>query len=66
MRELFCRYIVIDKGIRLYSGMTLPPIANRRRRGANGNITSMPGMGTLEYEKNEKPYQVTILTPRKK
>ena len=66
MRELFCKYMVVEKGMELYSDPAMTPIANRRRRGANGNITSMPGMGTLEYEKNEKPYQVTILTPRKK
>ena len=66
MRELYCRYMVVGKGMESYFGPAMAPIANRRRRGANGNITSMPGMGTLEYEKNEKPYQVTILTPRKK
>ena len=30
---------------------------------ANGNITSMPGVGTLAYENSAKPYQVTMLTP---
>src|SRR5690625_1915862 len=30
---------------------------------ANGNITSMPGVGTLAYENSAKPYQVTLLTP---
>ena len=30
---------------------------------ANGNITQMPGVGTLSYENTAKPYQVTMLTP---
>ena len=30
---------------------------------ANGNITQMPGVGTMEYENSAKPYQVTMLTP---
>ena len=30
---------------------------------ANGNITTMPGVGTLEYKESSKPYQVTMLTP---
>src|SRR5690625_204576 len=30
---------------------------------ANGNITAMPGVGTLAYENSAKPYQVTMLTP---
>jgi len=30
---------------------------------ANGNITSMGGVGTLVYENTAKPYQVTMLTP---
>ena len=47
MRELFCKYMVVEKGMELYSDPAMTPIANRRRRGANGNITSMPGMGTL-------------------
>ena len=30
---------------------------------ANGNITQMPGVGTLAYGNTDKPYQVTMLTP---
>ena len=30
---------------------------------ANGNITQMPGVGTLSYENTAKPYQVTMFTP---
>ena len=29
----------------------------------NGNITQMPGVGTMTYENAAKPYQVTLLTP---
>ena len=29
----------------------------------NGNITSLPGVGTLAYGNTAKPYQVTMLTP---
>lgn len=29
----------------------------------NGNITTMPGVGTFEYGKADRPYQVTMLTP---
>ena len=29
----------------------------------NGNITQMPGVGTLAYGNTDKPYQVTMLTP---
>ncbi len=29
----------------------------------NGNITQMPGVGTMAYENAAKPYQVTLLTP---
>ncbi|HBG42117.1 MAG TPA: endonuclease [Porphyromonadaceae bacterium] len=30
---------------------------------ANGNITSMGGVGTMDYGNTAKPYQVTMLTP---
>ncbi|HBX19631.1 MAG TPA: type IV secretion protein Rhs, partial [Porphyromonadaceae bacterium] len=30
---------------------------------ANGNITSMGDVGTMEYGNTDKPYQVTMLTP---
>ena len=30
---------------------------------ANGNITSIGGVGTLAYDNTAKPYQVTMLTP---
>lgn len=30
---------------------------------ANGNITQMPGVGALAYEKQDRPYQVTMVTP---
>ena len=29
----------------------------------NGNITQMPGVGTMEYGNSGKPYRVTMLTP---
>ena len=29
----------------------------------NGNITAMPGTGTLQYGNTARPYQVTMLTP---
>ncbi|MGI6073564.1 MAG: RHS repeat-associated core domain-containing protein [Fermentimonas sp.] len=29
----------------------------------NGNITKMPGVGTMEYGNTNKPYQVTMITP---
>ena len=30
---------------------------------ANGNITQMPGVGTLAYGNTSRPYQVTMITP---
>ena len=32
MRELFCRYMVVEKGMELYSDPAMAPVANRRRR----------------------------------
>ena len=29
----------------------------------NGNITQMPGMGSMQYNHADRPYQVTMLTP---
>lgn len=29
----------------------------------NGNLTQMPGVGTMAYDNTAKPYQVTMLTP---
>jgi len=29
----------------------------------NGNVTAMPGIGTMEYRYADKPYQVSTLTP---
>ena len=30
---------------------------------SNGNITQMPGMGSMQYNHADRPYQVTMLTP---
>ena len=33
MQELFCKYLFVGKGMKLYSDPVMPPVANRRRRG---------------------------------
>ena len=33
MRELFCKYLFVGKGMKLYSDSAMPSVANRRRRG---------------------------------
>ena len=50
MRKLFCKYMFVGKGVELYSGPAMTPVANRCRREnfvyANGHNTEIRLNGT--------------------
>ncbi len=51
------------KDIVTYSYMFSPSMFSEEYIYQNGNITQMPNGGTLSYDDEDRPYQVTSLTP---
>ena len=45
------------------TSMTVENITRSMNFALNGNITSMPGIGTMYYESNDHPYQLTSIAP---
>ena len=50
-------------GLNRLTSMTVENITRSMNYALNGNITSMPGIGTMYYESNDHPYQLTSIAP---
>lgn len=50
-------------GLNRLTSMTVENITRSMNYALNGNITSMPGVGSMYYGSNEHPYQLTSVVP---